>query len=90
MNYCKEKNVTPLIWYNSSTAWCDPTPLYRLNTPEVRDKEFEWLKEIGIQGVKIDFLCTCWKHRAVRSRCAIRDREEMGQSQGLCLSWCRW
>ena len=26
MNYCKEKNVTPLIWYNSSTAWCDPTP----------------------------------------------------------------
>lgn len=55
MNYCKEKNVTPLIWYNSSTAWCDPTPLYRLNTPEVRDKEFEWLKEIGIQGVKIDF-----------------------------------
>ena len=35
-------------------------------------------------------LCTCWKHRAVRSRCAIRDREEMGQSQGLCLSWCRW
>ena len=21
----------------------------------MRDKEFEWLKEIGIQGVKIDF-----------------------------------
>ena len=32
MNYCKEKNVTPLIWYNSSTAWCDPTPLYRQRT----------------------------------------------------------
>lgn len=55
MKYCKEKNVTPLIWYNSSTAWCNPTPLYRLNTPEAREKEFKWLKEIGIQGVKIDF-----------------------------------
>lgn len=55
MNYCKEKKVTPLIWYNSSTAWCNPTPLYRLNTPEAREKEFKWLKEIGIQGVKIDF-----------------------------------
>lgn len=55
MKYCKKKNVTPLIWYNSSTAWCDPTPLYRLNTPEAREKEFKWLKEIGIQGVKIDF-----------------------------------
>ena len=55
MKYCKEKNVTPLLWYNSSTAWCAPTPLYRLNTPEAREKEFKWLKEIGIQGVKIDF-----------------------------------
>lgn len=55
MEYCKEKNVTPLLWYNSSTAWCAPTPLYRLNTPEAREKEFKWLKEIGIQGVKIDF-----------------------------------
>lgn len=55
MKYCKKKNVSPLIWYNSSTAWCNPTPLYRLNTPEAREKEFKWLKEIGIQGVKIDF-----------------------------------
>lgn len=44
------KQVRPQIVHT-----CDPTPLYRLNTPEVRDKEFEWLKEIGIQGVKIDF-----------------------------------
>lgn len=55
MKYCKKKNVTPLIWYNSSTAWCSPTPLYRLNTSEAREKEFKWLKEIGVQGVKIDF-----------------------------------
>lgn len=55
LNYCKEKGIDPLLWYNSSTAWAVPTPLYRLNTSEARDKEFKWLKEMGIQGIKVDF-----------------------------------
>ena len=55
LSYCREKGVEPLLWYNSSTAWAVPTPLYRLNTPEAREKEFKWLKEIGIQGIKVDF-----------------------------------
>ena len=55
LKYCKEKGIKPLLWYNSSTAWLDPTPLYRLNTPEARDKEFKWLSENGVKGVKIDF-----------------------------------
>lgn len=55
IDYCKAKNVAPLLWYNSSTAWCTPTPLYRLNTKEARQNEFKWLKDIGIYGVKIDF-----------------------------------
>lgn len=55
LKYCKEKGVDPLIWYNSSTAWCGPEPLYRLNEPERRDKEMKWLSDIGIKGIKVDF-----------------------------------
>ncbi len=53
--YAKERGVKPLLWYNSSTAWLGPTPLYRLNKPEDRAKEFEWLNQLGVYGVKIDF-----------------------------------
>lgn len=55
LRHCKEKGVAPLLWYNSSTAWCGPEPLYRLNTPESRNKEFAWLKDMGVKGIKVDF-----------------------------------
>ena len=49
--------VRPLVWYNSSTAWTIGAggPLYRLNKPEDREREFAWLAEMGVAGVKIDF-----------------------------------
>ena len=49
--------VRPLVWYNSSTAWTVGAggPLYRLNKPEDREREFAWLAEMGVAGVKIDF-----------------------------------
>ena len=53
--YSHSKGVEPIIWYNSSTAWCGPTPLYRLNHTDNRDKEFRWLKEQGVKGIKVDF-----------------------------------
>ena len=57
VNYAKEKGVKPMIWYNSSVGWVDgaPTPKYRLNKPEDREKEFAWCEKIGVSGVKIDF-----------------------------------
>ena len=57
INYAKSKGVKPLIWYNSSVGWVDgaPTPKYRLNKPEDREKEFAWLEKMGVAGVKIDF-----------------------------------
>lgn len=57
VNYAKEKGVKPMIWYNSSVGWVDgaPTPKYRLNKPEDREKEFAWCEKIGVAGVKIDF-----------------------------------
>lgn len=56
--YAAEKGVMPLMWYNSSTNWIGesaPTPLYRLNTRESRQREFAWLNSMGVKGVKIDF-----------------------------------
>ena len=32
-----------------------PTPKFRLNKPEDREKEFAWLEKMGVAGVKIDF-----------------------------------
>ena len=55
LKYAKEKKINPLLWYNSSTAWCGAGPLFRLNTPESRKKEFAWLSAQGVKGVKIDF-----------------------------------
>ena len=57
VNYAKEKGVKSMIWYNSSVGWVDgaPTPKYRLNKPEDREKEFAWCEKIGVAGVKIDF-----------------------------------
>lgn len=53
--YAKQKNIAPLLWYNSSTAWCAFGPLYRLNKPEMRQKEFAWLESMGVKGIKVDF-----------------------------------
>ena len=55
--YSLEKGIKPMIWYNSSVGWVDgaPTPKYRLNKAEDREKEFAWCEKIGVAGVKIDF-----------------------------------
>ena len=55
--YAKSVGVKPMIWYNSSVGWVDgaPTPKYRLNKPEDREKEMAWCERIGVAGVKIDF-----------------------------------
>ena len=56
--YARERDVKVLVWYNSSTAWTTNGaggPLFRLNKPEDREKEFAWLESMGVAGVKIDF-----------------------------------
>lgn len=58
LKYAAERNVRTLLWYNSSTAWTTNGaggPLFKLNAPENREKEFAWLEEHGVAGVKIDF-----------------------------------
>ena len=57
VNYAKAQGIKPLIWYNSSVGWVDgaPTPKFRLNKADDREREFAWLEKIGVAGVKIDF-----------------------------------
>jgi len=59
INYANEKGIRTILWYNSTTAWIKewgaPGPFYRLNKQEDREKEFSWLEEKGVSGVKVDF-----------------------------------
>lgn len=57
VNYALQNGIKPMIWYNSSVGWVNgaPTPKYRLNKPDDREKEFAWCEKIGVTGVKIDF-----------------------------------
>ena len=55
VKYIHSLGVKPLMWYNSGTSWMDPTPNDRMNTSERRVKEFEWLNQIGVYGIKVDF-----------------------------------
>ena len=57
VSYAVGKGIRPIIWYNSSVGWIDgaPTPKFRLNKPEDREKEFAWCEKIGVGAPKIDF-----------------------------------
>jgi hypothetical protein len=57
VRYARERNIKPLIWYNSCYGWINgaPGPKFRLNKPEDREREFAWCQSIGVAGVKIDF-----------------------------------
>ena len=55
VNYAKSKGIKPMMWYNSGTAWLDPTPVDRLLTAQHRVEEFSWLNKIGVYGIKVDF-----------------------------------
>lgn len=57
VDYGKKKNVKILVWYNSAGKWNSTfqTPRNRLLTKEDRKKEFERLKKLGVEGLKIDF-----------------------------------
>lgn len=56
--YATKKNVGILLWYNSAgpyTKVYEVGPLNRVHTHALRMKEFAWLKEIGVKGIKVDF-----------------------------------
>ena len=57
IDYATPKNVSILLWYNSSGDWNDTpySPKSMLVTREDRMKEFTRIKDMGVAGVKIDF-----------------------------------
>ncbi|MDN5288006.1 MAG: alpha-glucosidase [Mucilaginibacter sp.] len=57
VNYAKSKNVGILLWYNSNGNWngTQQTPKDKMDTHDARVKEMEWLQQIGVKGLKIDF-----------------------------------
>ncbi|MBW1654291.1 glycoside hydrolase family 97 protein [Flavobacterium quisquiliarum] len=57
VNYAKSKKVGVILWYNSNGNWntAPQTPKDKMNTSEARRKEMQWLQQIGVKGLKIDF-----------------------------------
>lgn len=58
VKYASGKGVGILVWYNSNGHFNDApqTPKNRMIDPEVRRAEFRRLREMGVRGVKVDFM----------------------------------
>lgn len=55
--YAKSKDVGICLWYNSNGYWSDAPqgPKNKMNRSVARKKEMEWMKSIGVKGIKVDF-----------------------------------
>jgi len=55
--YGKERGVGVCLWYNSNGFWNDApqTPKNKMNTSIARKKEMQWMQQVGIKGIKVDF-----------------------------------
>lgn len=55
--YAHSKGVKPILWYSSSGSWNDIVqgPVNRMDRPIERKKWMKWMKDNGIDGVKVDF-----------------------------------
>ncbi len=58
VKYAADKGVGILVWYNSNGHFNDApqTPKNRMIDPDVRRAEFHRLREMGVRGVKVDFM----------------------------------
>ena len=56
-DYARAKGVSLMLWYNSNGFYNDApqTPRDCMNTAVARDREMQWLKKIGVKGIKVDF-----------------------------------
>jgi len=58
VQYARSKGIGVFLWYNSNGAFNDApqTPRDKMHTSIARKKEMEWLQEVGVKGIKVDFL----------------------------------
>ena len=56
--YANSKGVKLLLWYNSNGYANDApqTPRNCMNTALARNREMAWMQQLGIAGIKVDFL----------------------------------
>ena len=57
VDYAKGLGVSLFLWYSSSGYWNDITqgPTNRMDNAIIRKKEMQWLEQIGVKGIKVDF-----------------------------------
>lgn len=55
--YAESKGVGLFLWYNSNGYWNDApqTPRGCMDRTMLRRREMEWLRSIGVRGIKVDF-----------------------------------
>ncbi len=55
--YARSKGVKPILWFSSSGTWNDIVqgPVNRMDRPIVRKKTMKWLRDNGIDAMKVDF-----------------------------------
>ena len=57
IKYAHSKGVKPTLWYSSSGHWNDieQGPVNRMDRPVVRKKWMKWMKDNGVDAIKVDF-----------------------------------
>jgi hypothetical protein len=58
VRYARSKDVGVFLWYNSNGSFNDAfqTPVNGMNTSIARKEEMMWLRDVGVKGIKVDFL----------------------------------
>ena len=55
--YARSKGVHLIVWYSSSGWWNDivQSPTNIMSRPIPRKQEMKWLRDIGVDAIKVDF-----------------------------------
>lgn len=79
-NYARGKEVSLLLWYNSNGYENDApqTPKNRMNTTLARRQEMEWLRSIGVKGIKVDFFAGDKQHTMQLYEDILTDANDYG------------
>jgi hypothetical protein len=58
IKYADSKGIGVFLWYNTNGSFNDAfqTPIDKMNTSIARKKEMKWLQQVGVKGIKVDFL----------------------------------
>ncbi len=57
-DYARSKGIELYLWYHTNGYWtaAPQTPRNIMNRAYTRHSEMKWLREIGVRGIKVDFM----------------------------------